>query len=239
MGIVWNEQTLRWFLDASVCTGYDRALAALLRPLFPAGGTLCDLGCGAALTDFELSPDCRFVTCVDSSPEAVSFVRNEAARRHIPNLTARCMDAAEVPEQFDAVMTLFHGSPETFDIYFQKTRQVFLIVTRRERLGQFGPENRRISKRGDTASMHLFLDARGVRYSYQETELEHGQPLRTIEDAAAFVRAYAAPMPEAELLRYLDSALLKTGREDFPYYLPNRKKLGLFVIRRDENEGIL
>lgn len=236
MGIVWNSQTLRWFLDASDYTGYDRALAALLRPYLPAGGTLCDLGCGAALTDFELAPDASCVTCADSSPEAVSFVRNEAERRHIPNLTVRCTDAADVPGAFDAVMTLFHGSPETFDAYYSKARQVFLILTRRERYGQFGPESRRISKRGDAASMRQFLDARSIRYSYREAELEHGQPLRSLEDAAAFVRAYAAPMPEAELWNYLDAALLKTGREDFPYYLPNRKKLGLIVIRRDEND---
>ena len=36
----------------------------------------------------------------------------------------------------------------------------------------------------------------------------------------------------------LAQALVRTGNADFPYYLPKQKKLGIFVIRRDENENI-
>ena len=71
-----------------------------------------------------------------------------------------------------------------------------------------------------------------------ESALEYGQPLTDLDEAKAFVHAYAAPMGEAELDAYLRTALRKTGRDDFPYYLPNERTLGIFVIRRSENEEI-
>ena len=37
---------------------------------------------------------------------------------------------------------------------------------------------------------------------------------------------------------YLEENLKETGEEKWPYYLPNRKEFGLFVIGRDENENL-
>ena len=37
---------------------------------------------------------------------------------------------------------------------------------------------------------------------------------------------------------YLEEKLEKTGDEKWPYYLPNMKDFGLFIIRRDENEKL-
>ena len=56
MKIVWNEQSVQWFRRASDYTGYSRNLAKLLLEDLPQGGTLCDMGCGSALVDFELAP---------------------------------------------------------------------------------------------------------------------------------------------------------------------------------------
>ena len=103
--------------------------------------------------------------------------------------------------------------------------------------GCFGPAQRKREKCTDAGRVQTFLEERGIRFHTEPVELEYGQPLHDLADAEAFVQAYCAAMPQAELDAYLQDNLISTGREDFPLYLPKRKRLRLFVIRRDENEA--
>lgn len=88
------------------------------------------------------------------------------------------------------------------------------------------------------AATKAYLDAKGVKYAHEALALEYGQPFADREDARAFVRAYTRPMSEELLEAYLEEKLEKTGDEKWPYYLPNWKEFGLFVIGRDENEKL-
>ena len=49
MRIVWNGRSWRWFESASAYTQYSHQMAELLLERIPQRGTLCDIGCGAAL----------------------------------------------------------------------------------------------------------------------------------------------------------------------------------------------
>lgn len=236
--ITWNEQSDRWFRNASEYTGYNRELSGLLLEYLPEGGTLCDMGCGNAMVDLELAPHFEEVTCVDISAEAVSAAAEEAARRGISNLKTVNADGRTLGGAWDCVTALFHGGAEAFDWYYEKAKDTLLIVTHKNKVGEFGPENRRIVKCSDVAGTAEYLDGRGIRYTLREAELEYGQPLEDMEDARRFVLAYTLPMEPEELTEYLRENLRETGREDFPYYLPKKKKFGLFVIRRSENETV-
>ena len=233
--IIWNEQTVHWFRQASEYTGYNRELAGLLLESLPTGGTLCDMGCGSGLVDFELAPYFREITCVDISEAAAAAVERTAAERGIAHVKALCADGSTVSGKWDCVMALFHGGPEAFERYYPKAAHTLLIATHASKVGDLGPQNRRVIKESDVAGLAAYLDARSIRYTLRNAELEYGQPLADPEEARRFVRNYAMPMESGELEAYLEQNLRKTGREDFPYYLPKQRKFGIFVIRRGDN----
>lgn len=238
MHIQWNDQTVRWFEDAAEYTGYSEKLAKILKKYIPTGETLCDLGCGAGLVDFALADHCAAITCVDISPDAVAHVRGKAAAKGIENMHALCRDASELTGAWDTVMAIFFGASRFWDDYFHLAEKRFILITHARRKGNFGPEGHQAVKCSDIATTKAYLASRGVKYVHETLALEYGQPFVDMEDARAFVRAYTRPMGDDVLEAYLEAQLVKTGNDTWPYYLPNRKEFGLFVIRRDENENL-
>lgn len=236
--IVWNRQTVDWFRRASQYTGYNRALGVILRAHIPAGTTLCDVGCGAGLIDLELASHCGHITCVDIAPGAVEAVRQEATARGIANLTALCRDGAELEGEWDTVLALFHGGSCAMQRYFPHARQRLILGVYDHPRGSFGPAHRKRLKQNGAAQVQAALDEMGVVYTVERHALEHGQPLRSWEEAQAFVQAYCQPMEGWELEEYLQAHLRSTGRDDFPYYLPKTKAFSLFVVPREGNQGV-
>lgn len=237
MKIVWNDQTVRWFQHASEFTGYHRKLSEMILEQIPNGGTLCDVGCGAGLIDFELSPYFKEITCVDISQEAVNAVKKEAKSRDISNISSLCIDGQELEEQWDVVMALFHGGPRVLERYFHLAKDVFVLATHGTLVGNFGPQSHKVRKCFDVAGTKEILDAKGIKYKLLELSLEYGQPLCDLQEAEAFVETYTMPMEKSEMDAYLKEHLQHTEDNRFPYYLPNEKRIGLFIIRRDENEN--
>ena len=232
----WNEQTLRWLLDASEYTGYSRGLAQLLLRHI-SGGSLCDVGCGMGLVDFELAGHVKDITCVDISSFAVDFIRGEVQRRGIGNLTALVQDGLTLRGQWDTVMALFHGDvKEICRPYLRCARERLILVTHAEAEGSFGPQGHRVIKACNAQKTIQWLDAQHIRYTLERHELEFGQPHRSFEDALAFTRTYSRPAPDELLAEHVKQAIVETGREDFPFYTPKKRRFGIFIIGRDDNE---
>lgn len=238
MRIVWGEQAVRWFKNASEFTGYNKKLAEILLDHIPCRGSLCDVGCGAGLIDMELAPYIGEITCVDINADAVSSVGQTIKELGIENISTICMDATKLEGQWDTVMGLFYGGDNFFTKFFHMAKDRLILVTHGSIKGEFGPEGHQVIKCFDVNGVSAYLDSLGVKYHLEEHSLEYGQPFSDPDDARAFVKAYSTPMSDAELDEYLSDALVHTGDANFPYYLPKQKKLGIFVIRRDENENI-
>ena len=96
MKIRWNDNTTRWFQEASEYTGYNRILSKLLMEQIPHRGTLCDIGCGAALIDYEFAKEFEQVTCVDVSQEAIDFVNKIIDTNHISNSTTNTLHRYDI-----------------------------------------------------------------------------------------------------------------------------------------------
>ena len=235
MMIVWNERSVRWFRNASEHTGYNKKLAEIILEQIPSRKSLCDMGCGAGLIDFELASQIEQITCVDISQEAVSAVERQAQELGLTNVTAKCMDGTKAEGQWETVMALFHGGKEVFSKYFHLAKDQLILGAHGSLTGSFGPEGRKVMKCFDTNAVRDYLDSLGVKYHLQELSLEYGQPMESWQDAQEFVSAYTMPMEQDELNAYLEEKLEETGNERFPYYLPKKRSMGLFVIRRDEN----
>lgn len=233
----WNARTFGWMLEASAYTGYHCDLARLLLKYIP-GGTLCDIGCGMGLVDFELAGHLHEITCVDISPAAVDFINGRAQALGVENISALCVDGSELAGQWDTVMALFHGTVETVcEKYLRLARDRLILVTHGSGEGSTGPEGYRVRKCCDVAGTAAWLDGNGYRYRLEEETLEFGQPHRNFEEAVDFARTFSRNAPEDALLEYVRSSVVETGREDFPLYTPKKRSFGIFVIGRTENAG--
>ena len=75
----------------------------------------------------------------------------------------------------------------------------------------------------------------GVPFEFDAQELEHGQPFASLDDAVRFFRIYSrdedpgAVAPETILPR-----LRRTEDVQYPYYLPQTKRLGILTIRMED-----
>ena len=238
MSIKWNEQSCRWFDAASEYTGYNRRLAEILKKHIPQGESLCDVGCGAGLIDLELASHCSSITCIDIAPDAIDSVRRGAERHEIKNINALCTDASTFQLPHDTVTAFFFGDRQFYESFFHLAKKRLIVAVHKQRKGKFGPDGYQMLKRSDVDSTREYLDRLGVKYEFEAVSLEYGQPLADLDEARAFVRTYTRPLSDDLLEEYLAKNLQKTNDEKWPYYLPNLKEFGLFVIRRDENEKL-
>lgn len=85
-------------------------------------------------------------------------------------------------------------------------------------------------KREIVEDIAAVLDKAGCTYRLLQDTFEFGQPLRSQEDATDFLRCNAPAISDDELGAFLAKTLVATGRADFPFYLPNKKELGIFII---------
>ncbi len=236
MKILWNNNSIRWFREASEYTGYNHKLSNLLLPYIPHRNTICDMGCGAALSDFEFAKVFKKVTCLDISQEVISSVDQVIKEQNITNMDTICTDGTLFTGSFDTVIALFHGGPNIFENYYPLAKEQLIIVTHLGKCGTFSPEKHRKMHHYGVIKTKEHLDALGIKYTYLEESLEYGQPFKNIEDAMTFMDAYSAPgMTREEKIENLKNRLIETGETKYPYYLPNTKEMGIFIINRKEN----
>lgn len=230
MQINWNEKSVRWFKDASEYTGFNKELCRLLAPYLSTGKTLCDIGCGSGLIDLELAPLCKHITCVDICENAVSGLSQEALSRGHKNLSVKITDGKLLTEHFDIVFSFFHGGCDCFDDYFPLANELMIIATHSDKESKTGPAGKHVRKHHNAEKLRAHLNELGVRYTSSVHSIEYGQPLRDLSDAAEYVAAYSLSLTSEEMNAYLKSALVKTGRDDFLYYLPKKRNFELFII---------
>lgn len=238
MKIIWNDQSVSWFSHASAYTGFHQKLADLLLKHITVRETLCDIGCGTGLVDLELSSHIGRLTCVDISPIAINALRTRTHELGLTNIYGVCQDASQLTGRWDTVISLFFGGHDFLASYYPLASHCFILGVHGSRIGEFGPVGHRVEKCSDVSSVKEYLDRKEVNYLFEEASLEFGQPFKSRAEAEAFIQAYSAPISNETLNHYLEEVLISTGDKDFPLYLPKKKKFGLFIIRKDENENL-
>ena len=232
MQYVWNGQTIRWFMEASAYTGFHKTLAGKIIPYLNKGDTLCDLGCGVGRLDLELAPYVSHLTAIDLNENAVSILRQDAELSGLRNLSADCADAGTLDGNFDILLTSFFGRPEMADLLRLCRRRLIRIV-HMEIKGRLYPGRPRFTQKDTVDMVQQELAAMGVAYRLETDSIEFGQPFRSWQDAVLFVRNNASDACDGEIDGFLQDNIIRTGRDDFPFYLPNPKEFGIFVIDRE------
>ena len=232
MRFAWNEQTIRWFLDASIYTGFHRSLAQIIMPHLSPGGTLCDLGCGLVRLDIELAPFMTKITAVDINEHATELLRHESMASGLNNLSIVHGDASSLTETFDFVLLSFFGKSDLLELMKLCRQRLIRIVSADNKSGLY-PQKYRCNVKDTVPIVQEELDAKGINYELERYSIEFGQPLRSWQDAMQFILKNAPEAGTDEVIYFLNENMILTDDDDFPLYLPNQKELGIFVFDKE------
>lgn len=232
MRFSWDEQTIRWFVDAGAYTNFHKALAQKIIPHLELGDRLCDAGCGLGRLDLELAPYVSKLAAVDLNENAVGVLRADAEALGLYNLQAEVRDADTLTEIFDVVLLSFFGQSNMLDYLRLCRRKLIRIVSADNKSGLY-PERYRCNLKDTVPIVCGELDAQGLAYRLELYSIEFGQPLKSRQDAKLYILKNAPEASDEEISDFLNDRIMHTGRDDFPLYLPNQKELGIFTIDKE------
>jgi SAM-dependent methyltransferase len=229
MRFTWDEQAVKWFIDASIYTGFHKALAQKILPYLEESDTLCDLGCGLGRLDLELAPYVSNLTAIDINENAVRVLRRDAENAGLRNLQVQHGDALLSIESCDVLLSSFFGRLNTLGSLKHCRRKLIRITGGSTNSGLY-PQRYRIDKKHIESTMRDELASLGISYEQEIHTMEFGQPLRTRHDAGLYISHHAPEATEEEIDDFLNQHLERTGRDDFPFFLPNQKEINIFII---------
>ena len=227
----WTQQSIEWFLSASAYTGFHTALADHLRPYLNPTDVVCDFGCGLGQIDLSLSPSVRQITAIDSSKEAIDVLSRQVSALGISNIDCICGDARILAPICDVGIMSFFGRTEKELLYYSGLcRKKLLFIANIVNDSALSPMSQKKMTRQTAKQMSAKMEQCGLVFSQTNRALEFGQPLVSYEDALALASSHTPDATEQELVAFLAQHLQKRQDKKFPFYLPNSKQVGLFVL---------
>ena len=225
---LWGSDMIRFMEDASVYGTYYEQLAQKMLPYLSCDSHVCDAGSGLGYLSLALHPHVRQVTAVEKHPDAAAVLSENCRNRNIRNVISRCGNMDELPpaEEYDAMVFCFFGrSRQILKLAKEQCRGDVFVFTRNYTNHRFSAGNLPTGWEG-YPELRALLEELGIPAHQETLCLEFGQPFRSLTDARRFFELYSKD-PDKSLLTedFLQRKLVKTGRADFPLYLPQQKQL--------------
>jgi SAM-dependent methyltransferase len=227
MQFTWNADTVRWYLNANDYTGFYKRLAEIIAPALKGYKSLCDLGCGLGLFDFEVASIFEKIECIDINETVLQSIRERASRQGITNIVSRMDDCSHITGAWDVVFMSFFGSRE-LDRFLPQCKKLIAVVSVTSDSEMFPMKQRYRKNTVDDTVKYLEQKKIGYRLTYRH--LDFGQPFTSLEDARRCVKCYAPDITDAETDEFLREKLKETHGENYPYYLPRIKSAGIFEL---------
>ncbi len=222
----WSEDTIRFMEDASEYGNYHKELARILLPYLPTDGHVCDAGCGLGHLALELAKECKAVTAVDASANAL---RGIMARELPDNLRVLQGDIFSMKESYDAMIFCYFGKAEEILSIAKTGRAEKILVVRRDCSVHSFSGSTVPRKTHSINLLRPILEELGIPYFSRNITLELGQPFRNMEDALRFFSLYNKS-DKPILTEELEVKIIPTGRKDFPLYYPNVRDMELIIF---------
>lgn len=226
---LWEQDIIEFMRRASEYADYNRHLAEKMLPRLHGDAHICDAGSGLGYLSLALSPYVKQVTAVERNPDAAAVLAENCIRFGISNVISRCGAIADViPEKpYDAMVFCFFGGwREVLALAKAQCRGDVFVFTRNYDTHRFSAGKHPTGYEG----YPQFADALcklGIPVHKETFTLEFGQPFRDLEEAHRFFLIYSKDQNKAVLTpAFIQSQLTRTGREDFPFYLPHQKRIG-------------
>lgn len=232
----WTPDMVAFMRDADSFGGFHHELADALARLLGKRTHICDAGCGTGELACALAARYPRVTAVDISPLATTQARTRTAQLGLENVNVVQEDilvcSPEAP--YDAMTFCFFGSiEEILKIGAAQCRGTLAAVMKDYPNHRFSIGTQPL--RGHTAALAATrLEELEIAYRLEHLTLEMGQPFRSVSDAVRFFKIYSRDEnPEKITPEAVAQRLRKTGRTDFPLYLPGERKMGILLIETD------
>ncbi|MDR0518486.1 MAG: methyltransferase domain-containing protein [Clostridiales Family XIII bacterium] len=231
----WNDKTIDYYSRAAEYTGYFRELAKLVSPALEPSDTLLDVGCGTGLIDMELAPSVRSVTAADRNEKALSYLREESARRGIGNIRAKLCEADEcVGEDYDMLLMCFFGNPdESMKRLIGGARRGAVIMTHADNTDRSRSTLGAEIKRVFASEVREFLGREGFTFEEQAEALDFSQPFISEDDAKAFFEMYSLNPNAEERIAAAERRMAELIPADPPYALclPKERRTSIFIVK--------
>ncbi len=228
----WTEEMVHFMRDASRAGDYHRQLAAILKARLDGAQHVCDAGCGLGFLSCRMAEQFPYVTAADVSETALDVLRAQARQLQLSNLTVLQADLTQYtpPEPFDAMVFCFYGRMrEILHIAKRCCRGRIAVIKKDYTHHRFSVSH--VPLRDETADQAAqLLRERDIPFALEKFQFEMGQPFRSLEDAVRFFEIYSKDAPGALTQDAVRQRLRETGDAEFPYYLPQEKKLGLLTL---------
>lgn len=229
----WEPDMIRFMREASEYGSYYSELMKEIRPYLKADDHVCDAGCGLGYLSLMLADQVKEVTAVDINENALQVLRENCSRHRVRNINIICSDVFRYrPEKkYSAMIFCYFGDVETIAVQASNLcTGPIIIVTRNYPMHRFSTGSYLNEDCGFEASCSR-LTALGIPFKTETLETEFGQPFRNLDDAKRFFQLYSrSKMEDQGSESFLESRLVVTGREDYPYYLPSAKKVGCIIL---------
>ena len=230
---IWSPDSIRFRMDAAVYTKYDESIATQILPHLSESAHVCDAGCGLGYTSLALARHCARVTAVDTSKEALAVLRDHITAGSIQNIDVVENDlfAMEPNEKYDAMLFCFFGRlEETLRAAKAQCAGTVFMVKKNWRNHRFTPGEMPL-KRFTFQQTLMELDALQIPYRAETFPIEMGQPFRSLEDALLFFETYRQEDDDADISPDKVKRLLcATESDEFPYFLPAARTLGIVAV---------
>lgn len=225
----WELDGIRFMKDASEYVPYYQELAALIRPYFHKNSHICDVGCGLGYLSLELAASFSQVTAVDADAKALAVLRENCRFRGVKNIRVLCDDAKQMePEQpYDGMVFCFFANiDEILEIAKKHCRGTVIAVKKNYSAHRFSVGTHEITHDSFRRAA-MRLSELGIPFVSGKLELEFGQPFANVPDARRFFEIYSQDEEKSAITdEFLRGKLKETGEREFPYYLPQLRKLG-------------
>ena len=230
---IWSPDSIRFRVDAAKYTNYDERIVAQILPKLPANAHVCDAGCGLGYTSLALARHCARVTAVDTNNDALAVLRDNISAENIKNIDVVEDDlfSMEPIQKYDAMVFCFFGRlEETLRAAKAQCTGTVFMVKKNWRNHRFTPGEMPL-KRFTFQQTLRELDALQILYRAETFPIEMGQPFRSIEDAMLFFETYRQQDDDENIAPEKVKRLLRTTESnDFPYFLPAERTLGIVAI---------
>ena len=229
---LWTKDMIDFMQDAARYGSYQEELSDWICAEIPNAAHVCDAGCGLGFLSERLCRRFPRVTAADISDGALERLRNWRAEENVLNLEILHADLMRFTpdEPYDAmVFCLFGRMEEILRIAKRCGAGTVVVVKKAYTHHRFSVSSVPLQDE-TTEQAAALLRARGVPFTLETREFDMGQPLKTLEDAMRFFRAYSKDAPGALTKEAVLRRLTETGDKAFPYYVPQRRSLGRFTI---------
>lgn len=240
---LWTKDMVCFMRHASEYTDYYRQLTEKMLPYLPKTAHICDAGSGLGYLSLALAPHVGQVTAVERNPDAAAVLSENCQKLGVTNVTSRCGSVSDVlPEKpYDAMAFCFFGQRrEILKLAKSQCTGDVFVFTRNYKKHRFSAGTYATGMEGypDLCSV---LEQQRIPFHKESFTLEFGQPFRNLEEAHRFFLLYSKDKNKDVLTDdFIRSQLMDTGREDFPFYLPNPKHIGfLYFSVKDIPDTIL